>query len=143
MDQLVALAAEQLQSGAVYHIHAAAAPVGRAVKIGLQLVHIPGEAIVHQCVSLRQRDRLGQPLQKHHFGAVGGDGVGDIADVLRVAQQIVQLLKGALPAGLGIIPAVVVHGDQIVQLRVQLVHPGLLLHKLMQLVHVGGVAASI
>ena len=115
LQQLGIIGVEQLEAVVVQHIDAVVIFVGVAVEIIVQLGHALGDAKVAQgdlAGLALQCDGGGELFQKHHPGVVLGQRVGNIADPLRRAFQIVHFPQQTRAAIRGIIMSGSIHGDQ-------------------------------
>ena len=115
LQQLGIIGVEQLEAVMIQHIDAVVISVGVAAEIIVQLGHALGDAEVAQgdlAGLALQCDGGGELFQKHHPGVVLGQRVGNIADPLRRAFQIVHFPQQTRAAMHGIIMSGRVHGDQ-------------------------------
>ena len=114
-QQLSVIGVEQLETVVVQHIDAVVIFVGVAAEIIVQLGHALRNTKVAQgdlAGLALQRDGGGELFQKHHPGVVLGQRVGNVADPLRRAFQIVHFPQQPRAAMHGIIMSGRVHGDQ-------------------------------
>ena len=115
LQQLGVIGVEQLEAIVIQHIDAVVVFVGVTAEIIVQLGHALGDAEVAQgdrFLSALQCDGGGELFQKHHPGVVLGQRVGNIADPLRCAFQIVHSPQQPHAAILGIIMSGSIHGYQ-------------------------------
>ena len=115
LQQLGIVSVEQLEAIVIQHIDAVVIFVGITAEIIVQLGHALGDAKVAQgdlFFSALQCDGGGELFQKHHPGVVLGQRVGNIADPLRCAFQIVHSPQQPQAAILGIIMSGSIHGNQ-------------------------------
>ena len=115
LQQLSVIGVEQLETVVVQNIDAVVIFVGVAAEIIVQLGHALGDAEVAQgdlAGLALQCDGGGELFQKHHPGVVHGQRVGNVADPLRRAFQIVHFPQQTRAAIRGIIMSGSIHGDQ-------------------------------
>ena len=115
LQQLGIIGVEQLEAVVVQHIDAVVVFVGVTAEIIVQLGHALGDAKIAQgdlAGLALQCDGGGELFQKHHPGIVHGQRVGNIADPLRRAFQIVHFPQQPHAAILSIVMSGRVHGNQ-------------------------------
>ena len=115
LQQLGIIGVEQLEAVMIQHIDAVVISVGVAAEIIVQLGHALRNTKVAQgdlAGLTLQCDGGGELFQKHHPGVVLGQRVGNIADPLRRAFQIVHFPQQTRAAIRGIIMSGSIHGDQ-------------------------------
>ena len=115
LQQLGIIGVEQLETVVIQHIDAVVIFVGITAEIIVQLGHALRNTKVAQgdlFFSALQCDGGGELFQKHHPGVVHGQRVGNVADPLRCAFQILHSSQQPHAAILSIVMSGRVHGNQ-------------------------------